>query len=55
MTRELPLLRYGAISCRRQTWFPSVITSAPAASSVCASFGVMPTPSATFSPLTTQN
>jgi hypothetical protein len=31
-----------------------VITSAPAASSLLASFGVMPAPSATFSPLTMQ-
>ena len=40
--------------CRRQTWLPSVIASAPAASSRSASRGVSPAPSATFSPLTTQ-
>ena len=34
--------------------FPSVTTSAPAPSSPSASFGVMPAPSATFSPLTMQ-
>ena len=34
-------------------WLPSVITSAPAANSSSACFGVMPTPPAAFSPLTT--
>ena len=43
------------ISERRQVWLPSVITSAPAASTRAASLGVIPTPSARFSPLTTQN
>ena len=38
----------------RQVWLPSVITSAPAARIRSASFGVIPRPSATFSPLTTQ-
>jgi hypothetical protein len=33
---------------------PSVIASAPAASILSASFGVIPTPSARFSPLTMQ-
>ena len=42
------------ISSRAQTWLPSVTTSAPAASSLSASFGVSPRPSAAFSPLTTQ-
>ena len=51
MTRS-ELARYGAISWRRHVWLPSVITSAPAARRRSASFGVMPTPSATFSPLT---
>src|SRR5512133_11186 len=46
--------KYGPISGRRQTWLPSVIASAPAASSRSASRGVMPAPSAAFSPLTTQ-
>ena len=46
--------RYGPISSRRQVWLPSVIASAPAASSRSASRGVMPTPFATFSPLTMQ-
>ena len=46
--------RYGPISRRRQAWFPSVSTSAPAASSFSASFGVIPDPSATFSPFTMQ-
>ena len=53
-TTRSEVARYGAISCRRQVWLPSVIASAPAASSRSASFGVMPTPSATFSPLTMQ-
>ena len=38
----------------RQTWLPSVITSAPAARILSASFAVSPTPSAAFSPFTTQ-
>ena len=50
----LGALEVGAISARRQVWLPSVSTSAPAASSRSASFGVMPAPSAAFSPLTTQ-
>ena len=37
---------------RRYVWLPSVTTSAPAARSLSASFGVIPTPSAMFSPLT---
>ena len=39
---------------RRHVWLPSVIASTPAASSRSASFGVMPTPSATFSPFAMQ-
>ena len=42
------------LAARRHVWLPSVITSAPAASSRSASFGVIPTPSATFSPLRMQ-
>jgi hypothetical protein len=42
------------MSLWRQTWFPSVMTSAPAARILSASFAVSPTPSAAFSPLTTQ-
>ena len=45
--------RYGPISVRRNAWFPSVIASAPAASSRSARRGVMPTPFAAFSPFTT--
>ena len=36
-------------------WLPSVITSTPAANSASAIFGVIPSPPATFSPLTTTN
>ena len=43
-----------AISGRRHVWLPSVIASAPSSSSFFASFGVIPTPSAAFSPLTMQ-
>jgi hypothetical protein len=42
------------ISERRQVWLPSVMTSAPEASSRSASFGVMPIPSAAFSPFRMQ-
>ena len=41
------------ISRRRQTWFPSVITSTPEASSASAILGVIPSPSAAFSPFAT--
>src|SRR5688572_16327351 len=44
----------GTRSRCRQTWLPVVITSAPAARSLSASLAVRPTPSAAFSPLTTQ-
>ena len=36
-------------------WLPSVIASTPAANSSSATFGVIPSPPATFSPLTTTN
>jgi len=52
-TRSEPA-RYSPISVRRNAWLPSVIASAPAARSRPASLGVIPTPSATFSPFTTQ-
>jgi len=44
--------RYGPISSRLQAWLPRVSASAPAASSRSARRGVIPTPFATFSPLT---
>ena len=53
-TRAPRRSRYGRSRGRRQMWLPSVITSAPAASSLSASFGVIPTPSAAFSPFTMQ-
>src|SRR6266545_3115407 len=46
--------RTGTRSRCLQTWFPSVITSAPDARSFSASFAVSPVPSAAFSPLTMQ-
>jgi hypothetical protein len=46
--------RYEAISERRNAWFPSVIASTPVARSRSARRGVMPIPSATFSPFATQ-
>ena len=52
-TRSVPE-RYGAKPCWPHVQFPSVITSAPAASIRSASFAVMPRPSAAFSPLTMQ-
>src|SRR5919197_578302 len=45
--------RYGQTSLWRYVWLPSVITSAPASKRSSASLGVIPTPPATFSPLTT--
>ena len=52
-TRSVPL-RYGAKPCWPQTQLPSVITSAPEASSRSAIFAVIPRPSAAFSPFTMQ-
>src|SRR5215207_292385 len=46
--------RTGTRSRCLQTWFPSVITSAPEARSFSASLAVSPVPSAAFSPLTMQ-
>jgi hypothetical protein len=47
--------RYGYISLRWYAWLPSVIASTPEPSSSLAIFGVIPSPPATFSALTTTN
>ena len=52
-TRSVPE-RYGAKPAWPHTQLPSVTTSAPLASSLSASFAVIPRPAAAFSPLTMQ-
>jgi hypothetical protein len=53
-TTRSELSRYSAISERLNAWFPSVMASMPAPRSRSARRGVIPMPSATFSPLATQ-